>query len=70
MDFRPVLQDHISSVALRRNNILRKLLDYGTSIECFMGHIDEHIDKKIVSLKWTNQYYRNGDLDYKRFEEN
>lgn len=49
MDFRPVLQDYISSVALRRNYIPRKSLDYQTPIECFMSHVDEHVDKDILS---------------------
>lgn len=49
MDFRSVLQEHISSVALRRNNIPRKSLDYQTPIECFMSHMDEHVDKDILS---------------------
>lgn len=49
MDFRPVLQDYISSVALRRNYIPRKSLDYQTPIECFMSHMDEHVDKDILS---------------------
>lgn len=49
MDFRSVLQDYISSVALRRNYIPRKSLNYQTPIECFMSHLDEHVDKDILS---------------------
>jgi len=49
MDFRPVLQDYISGVALRRNYIPRKSLDYQTPIECFMSHMDEHVDEDILS---------------------
>ncbi|HLG26519.1 MAG TPA: IS30 family transposase [Paenisporosarcina sp.] len=49
MDFRPVAQDYISSVALRRNHIPRKSLNYQTPIECFMEHVTEHVDQDILS---------------------
>ncbi|HSO58762.1 MAG TPA: IS30 family transposase, partial [Paenisporosarcina sp.] len=41
--------DYISSVALRRNHIPRKSLNYQTPIECFMEHVAEHGDPDILS---------------------
>lgn len=49
MDFNPVPQEYISEMALRRNNIPRKSLNYRTPIECFMDHVDQNIDKNILS---------------------
>ncbi len=49
MDFNPVSQDYISGVALRRNQIPRKSLNYQTPIECFMSHMGEHVDESILS---------------------
>src|SRR5699024_7227490 len=42
MDFNPVSQDYISEVALRRNNIPRKSLNYKTPTECFMDHVEQY----------------------------
>ncbi len=49
MDFNPVSQDYISEVALRRNNIPRKSLNYKTPTECFMDHVEQYLDESIMS---------------------
>ncbi len=48
MDFRPVTQIYISSVALRRNHIPRKSLNYQTPIEYFMEHADQDILSRLI----------------------
>src|SRR5690625_4296474 len=49
MDFNSVPQEQISNVALQRNNIPRKSLNYQTPIECFMNHVDKNFDKSMLS---------------------
>jgi len=44
-----VLQEQISNVALQRNNILRKSLNYQTPIECFMNHVGKKYDEIMFS---------------------
>ncbi|HLR59342.1 MAG TPA: IS30 family transposase, partial [Pseudogracilibacillus sp.] len=36
-------------VALRRNNIPRKSLNYKTPTECFMDHVEQYLDESIMS---------------------
>lgn len=49
MDFNLVSQEQISNVALQRNNIPRKSLNYQTPMECFMNHVDKKFDKRMLS---------------------
>lgn len=49
MDFNSVSQTYISDVALQRNNIPRKSLNYQTPIECFMNHVGQDCDKSMLS---------------------
>lgn len=42
-------QEYIFEVALRRNNIPRKSLNYKTPMECFMDHVDQDFDKSMLS---------------------
>jgi len=49
MDFNLVSQEQISDVALQRNNIPRKSLNYQTPIECFMNHVDKNFDNSMLS---------------------
>lgn len=48
-NFNLVSQEQISAIALRRNNIPRKSLNYQTPIECFMNHVDKKFDKSMLS---------------------
>lgn len=49
MDFNPIPQSYISSVAMQRNNIPRKSLNDQTSIECFMSHVGKDFNKSMLS---------------------
>src|SRR5690625_2556832 len=55
MDFNPVSQTYVSYVALQKNNITRKSLNYQTPIDCFMDHVGEEFDERVVSLNLINQ---------------
>lgn len=49
MDFNLVSQKQISEVALQRNSIPRKSLNYQTPVECFMNYVDKSFDKSMLS---------------------
>src|SRR5699024_5081 len=49
IDFNLVSLEQISDVALQRNSIPRKSINYHTPIECFMNHVDKNFDNSMLS---------------------
>ena len=48
MDFSKVEESFIQSIASKRNNIPRKLLNYKTSSEVFLSYVDNGILPRLI----------------------